>query len=253
MGIAIVVVVAALSFSIFSGDDDSNGGGEDTLEDARSDRTVVVDDDFERRSTRGLGRASADQEWETVSGRWGLSDGEAVIREPNDDGPRTIAVVLLPSSNGTVEAVAGSMTEGWGLVFRYVGPFNYWYLTAAPDNSSYSVHRVLDGVNQPMGPTNLAPTEDGSRVRIEFEAATLRFFVDDEAVRMITDPTLQRGRMVGLIAFGDEAAAATWQTFKAEIIGEPQPVPIPSSTVSETSPTSTESLSLPTSTTDGGG
>jgi hypothetical protein len=211
-GIAVVVVVllAVGGALVLLGDDEDDGGGGEQTEDA----SVV--DSFDRADAPNeLGATESGQPWTAESGVWGVQDEQAVLVEPNPDGQRSIAVVDLGASNGTVSATAGTMTGGWGLVFRYQGPFNYWYLTASPDFATYNLARVVDGEVQPLGGVGLAEVADGSVIQVRMDGATIEISVNGNPVKAITDTTLIGATQAGLLASGQAGAQATWETFEA--------------------------------------
>jgi hypothetical protein len=209
--VLLAVLVALQVFDSGDGDGDGDGGGGDTAEGSPS-----IIDTFDRADAPNeLGATESGQPWEAVSGVWGISGNEAVLVEPNENGVRSLAVVDLGSPDGTVTATAATIEQGWGLVFRYQGPFNYWYLTAAPDFATYNLARVVDGEVQALGAVGLAEVEDGTEVRVRLEGATIEIAVNGTVVKSITDTTLLSATQAGLLASGEAARGATWDDFEA--------------------------------------
>lgn len=227
--VVLVVLVAVVAAVVLIGDDDGGGGGGD----GPAARASIVDTFDRADAPNELGATDSGQPWTAESGVWGIRDGEAVLVEPNPDGLRSIAVVDTGSSNGTVSATAGTMTAGWGLVFRYQGPFNYWYITASPDFATYNLARVVDGEVQPLGGVGLAGVDDGSVVQVRLDGATIEISINGNPVKAITDTTLMGATKAGLVAAGQSAAQATWASFEAAPTGAasgavtPQTVPPP--------------------------
>jgi hypothetical protein len=200
--VAVVVAAAlvapwALTTLRASGRDDSGG----------------VYDDFERDATDGLG-AIAGQEWEDVSGAFEIIDGVAVLSNANDVGPRSIALLDVGATNGRIIATAGKVTPGWGIVFRYSGPFDYWYVQAAPDYAVLNVVRVMGGEAQVIGPTSLAAVQSGTEVEILLHGADIEVRVDGDTVFVITNNHALGAHRAGLLALG-EPDGASWESFRA--------------------------------------
>lgn len=205
--VAIVIVVAIRVF-----DDGGDGGGDE----AGGDDAPAIVDTFDRADAPDeLGATESGQPWESVQGTWGIRDEQAVLVEANPDGVRSVAVVDLGSSDGTVTVTAGTLTQGWGMVFRYQGPFNYWYLTASPEFATYNLNRVVDGEVQNLGAVGLAEVVDGTEVQVKLEGATIEVYVDGTLVKAITDTTLIGATQAGLLASGAQAADASWDAFEA--------------------------------------
>jgi hypothetical protein len=219
-GVAVVVVVVAVvvgAIVLLGEEDDGGSGGGD---EPAAQASIV--DSFDRADAPDeLGATESGQTWEAASGVWGVEDEQAVLVEPNPDGQRSIVVVDLGSSNGTVSTTAGTMTTGWGMVFRYRGPFNFWYLTAAPEFATFNLARVVDGVVQPLGSLGLAAVEDGTVVQVRLDGATIEISVNGNPVKAITDTTLMGATQAGLLASGQSAATATWDSFEATPTGAP--------------------------------
>jgi hypothetical protein len=211
-GIAVVavVVVAILAALALLGDDEADDDGP-----SADDEASVVDSFDRADAPNELGATESGQPWEAVSGVWGVEGEQAVLVEPNPDGVRSIAVVDIGAPDGTISATAGTLTQGWGLVFRYQGPFNYWFLTAAPEFATYNLARVVDGEVQNLGSIGLADIEDGAVVQVRMSGATIEISVDGTPVKAVTDTGLIGATQAGLLASGVAAADATWEAFEA--------------------------------------
>jgi hypothetical protein len=211
-GVAVVAFVAiaiVAALALLGGEDDAD-------EDAAATNEASVVDSFDRADAPNeLGATESGQPWEAVSGVWGIAGEQAVLVEPNPDGVRSVAVVDLGAGDGTVSATAGTLTQGWGLVFRYQGPFNYWYLTAAPEFATYNLARVLDGEVQNLGSIGLAEIDDGAVVQVRLSGATIEISVNGTPIKAVTDTGLMGATRAGLMASGREAADATWDSFEA--------------------------------------
>lgn len=209
--VLVVVLAVVIALQVFSSDDE--GGGDGGGEEGGSPSIV---DSFDRaNSPAELGTTESGQPWEAVSGTWGVSEQQAILVEPNPDGVRSIAVVDLGSSDGSVAVTGGTMRQGWGVVFRYQGPFNYWFLTAAPDFATYNLARISNGEFQSLGSVGLAEVADGTEVQIRLSGSTIEIRVAGKLVKAVTDPTLIGATQAGIISTGAEADGATWDDFEA--------------------------------------
>jgi hypothetical protein len=233
-GVAVVVVVllaVGAAVVLLGGDDEDDGGGGG---DGAAEEASIVDSFDRADAPNELGSTESGQPWTAESGVWGVQDERAVLVEPNPDGQRSIAVVDVGSANATITVTAGTMRPGWGIVFRYQGPFNYWFLTASPDFATYNLGRVVDGQVQPLGGVGLAEVADGSVLQVRLVGSTLEISVNGNTVKAVTDTTLMGATNAGLLAFGQGAADASWDSFEATPlpggaggVTSPQTVPPP--------------------------
>lgn len=176
-----------------------------------------IDDAFATVSTAGLGTADTGQVWETPTGTWGKADGHAYLVQPNaEGGNRSIAVIDLTSSNGVVSAKVAKMTPGWGLVFRYTGPFNYWMLQASPKFGTYNLVKVEDGKATSVGNSGLSKQEPGTVIGVRFQSDQVTIVVDGADVASFTDGAFASATKVGLVAADQGAKDAQWSAFSVK-------------------------------------
>jgi hypothetical protein len=188
--------------------------GDDATPAATTSKGIV--DDFERADAASMGKAGSHTEWEAVTGSFGVADGRAIVTESNPTGPRTIAVVDVGATNAHITAEAGRLANGWGLVFRFVDPFNYWYIQAAPQYAVYNVVRVSEGIPEQMGKSILAATADGCVVELKLHGALIEIDVNGQLVFTATNDHALGATRAGLISYGPEGIDATWERFTAE-------------------------------------
>lgn len=204
---AVLSVAGLLAVAAFGGDDTGGSGATDT----------AIVDDFDRPdSTSSLGITPSGNAWESVSGTWGIADGQAYLVEANPEGQRSVATIDIGTPNGGVEVQAATMTSGWGIVFRYVGQFNYWYISAAPEYATYNITKIIDGTTVQVSKISLAPTGDGSTLRVQFRGPTIDVFIDDKPMMTLSDSSLTQATRVGLLAIGNQPLSARWANFIAE-------------------------------------
>jgi hypothetical protein len=174
-----------------------------------------VTDGFDR-SDEGaaLGVAPTGQEWEVVSGAVELEAGVASVVAGDDDDPRTLAVIPMGGTDGTVDATVASMASGWGLVFRYANPFDYWYVSAVPAFATYNIVRVADGRDEVVGRTGLAEVAPGTKVEVALDGPVIEVSVDGALVYTTADDHAFGATRAGLISLVADSRVA-WDEFRA--------------------------------------
>lgn len=236
----ILLVVAALVAVFFigqatSGDDDGGdgdggsattvaggGSGEVPFPSGDQNRTGYwgfadlepnVVDTFDRaNSPDGLGSTGTGQQWEVVSGTWGIQgDAAATSGGATGDQPN-MAVVPEGTGDGLTEVYLPVVEEGAGLVFRYLDPDNYWSVTANPGVGSWTLNRVIDGdvelVQEIPGPTN-----DGVTVSVTQDGSVVRVLLEGVEYLSITDAALGDQLQGGIIASSSTSGDARWDRF----------------------------------------
>lgn len=180
---------------------------------AAFEATVV--DTFDRQDTaRRLGETGTGQEWQAVSGRWGIADN-AATNTSGDDDARSLAVVdsETDTSDGLVEVTLSTVERDAGLLFRYRDPDNYWAVTANPGLGTWTVRRVLDGDGDRVGEM-IAPAIDGTTVTVIQNGSNLRFLVDGDDYLSIDDGALMDDHLDGgLVAPPDARGLARWNRY----------------------------------------
>jgi len=212
---AVLILVGFGAYKLFgsSKTDDAKKSGVSTS--ATDEDAVEILDTFSGTSTDGLGTTDTGQEWEVPAGKWGKKDATAYVAEPNKEGGgRTMALVDLGSTNGSVSARVAKMASGWALIFRYKGAFNYWMLTASPKFATYNLVKVADGKATPMGKIQ-GKQDDGTLVGVQFQGPNITILVNEKAVLTISD-TPSGGTKVGIAAADATATEARWSEFSAK-------------------------------------
>lgn len=149
-----------------------------------------------------------------LTGVFSTAEGFASVAETNPSGPRTMAVADVGATNATISVTAGTMAEGWGVVFRYVGPFNFWYLEAVPKFAVFNVVRVADGQAQTVGRTSLVDLVDGMTVDISLLGQQILVSIDGRVIYSGKDDHALGGTEAGLMLVRD-STEATWDRFAA--------------------------------------
>jgi hypothetical protein len=194
---------------------------------AAGSRSGVITDAFDR-TAQGLGTTGSGETWETpTSGAWATRDGEAFVTTPNTNaGGRTLALVDLGSDNGSVSATIAQSSVGWGLVFRYRGPTEFWTLGAAAKYASYSVQHITEGRAEAVDRVPMARQSPGTVVTVQFQGPTITVLLDGKAVKTVTDPAGGNGgRKVGLVLGDGTSTEAHWRAFEARRLALSPPRP----------------------------
>lgn len=215
-GLFVVITVIGLIAFVAFGDDESDTGGGDSPD---TNASSIVDGFDRDDSNTTLGTTDTGEKWEAVSGTWGIKDQQAALITPNDEGPRSIAVLDMKSPNGTIQVTGSTITNGWGLVFRYRSPFNYWYITGSRDTASYTIVKAsnADGeiTNETVEQINLANTKDGAVVKVELIGSAINVYVDGTLRATVNDEHNLNATKVGLLAAGEAPKDARWDDFTA--------------------------------------
>jgi hypothetical protein len=194
-----------------------------------------VEDTFQR-PDGDLGSVSTGGEkWQQVVGKWGVSKNEAYVATPNDKGPRNIAVVDLKSGDGSVQAKAAKLADGWSLLFRYQNPGAYWRIYWDADRKAFHLTKYENNRETNAVPGGfIAPNaKEGMQVKVEFQGPTITVIVDGAAIRTVSDSYLQDQTKMGMMVETPGAPTARWENFVATT-DIPQPLktapPAPSTT-----------------------
>lgn len=156
--------------------------------------------------------------WEAVTGSFTASDGLARVNELNESGPRTIAVTDIGATNARFDVKAGQLDAEWGVVFRYVGPFNYWYVSAVPDFGVFNVVRVADGRADVVGRSDLVEMRDDMTITIDLQDAQIRVFAGDRVLYVGENDHALGATHIGILATA-KSEDATWD----ELAGTTRP------------------------------
>lgn len=220
----VLLVVGVAAVKIFGGKPVSSTDSATSGAASGANAGADIRDDFSGTSNAGLGTTSTGQKWEET-GTWGKKDGHAYLVAPNKEGGRSLALVDLGAGNGSVSADAVTIANGWGLVFRYKGPFNYWMVTASPKFGTYNIQKVVDGKIVPADKV-LAKVQSGTVVTVEYRGNSINLKLNDEVVKTVEDCFSGGGTKVGLVA-ADAAGGqeAQWGDFAASKIDAPAAAP----------------------------
>lgn len=220
------VAIAIVGILIASGGDDGGGGGGDDRETATDARTDVgifgTIDQFDRPDDpASMGDFAPGRPWSEDAGTWGIVDGEAYLSRSGEF--RNHSVVGLGQGDGGAQVRLDKVVNGAGLVFRYVGPYNYWAVVAVPDVATWNIIKVVEGDQEVVGNTGQSPTADGTTVAVRMEGDTIDVIINGRIRKTVVDDFQAEAGKVGITARGAESGDARFDDFVA---GLPNGVPL---------------------------
>lgn len=218
--VAVIVLVLVLSGVLISlatrssGPDKSKASTSATggVVPPRGPKTAVYDR-FDRADRHGsLGTAETGQKWRTWQPMWSIVNGTARM-EPRHPARGALAVVSLGSTDGSVQVTLTKIASGAGIVFRDLGLFNYWEVTAAPKFATWNVRKVFGGKVIQVGNTGRNTAADGTTVGVTFVADKISIQINGKQVFTTRDPLFENARFVGLVGIAGTAASPRWDNF----------------------------------------
>lgn len=222
--VAIAIVGVLIATSGDGGGGGGGGGGNDsTAADARTDVGIFgTTDQFDRAdSDTTLGDFAPGRPWSAEAGTWGIDADEAYMVRGGEF--RNHAVIGLGQGDGGAQVRLDKVVTNSGLVFRYVGPYNYWAVVAVPDVATWNVIKVVDGDQEVVGNTGQSPTADGTTVGVRLRGDTIEVIINGRIRKTIVDDFQADAGKVGITARGPDSTDARFDDFVA---GLPGGVPI---------------------------
>ena len=214
--------IASGGMHIASGGGDSGGGGDDAGTDPVDARTDVgvfgTIDQFDRPdSATSMGDFAPRRPWSPDAGTWGIDSGEAYLVESSEF--RNHSLVGLGQGDGGAQVRLDKVVNGAGLVFRYVGPYNYWAVVAVPDVATWNIIKVVDGDQEVIGNTGQSPTADGTTVGVRLRGETIDVIVNGRIRKSIVDDFQVNAGKVGITARCPDSGDARFDDFVAGLPG----------------------------------
>lgn len=177
----------------------------------RSSPSVVLRDEFSIDDPDSMPQDEIT--WVAERGSFLTRDGAAWVAESNTVGPRTMTVADIGATNAKISVTAGQMTNGWGVVFRYQGASDFWFLQAAPDYAVFSVYRVAQGVAERVAATSLVELRDGMTVDVALRGAVISVSVSGQEIFRREDDHTFGATRAGLLASADAVTDGSWAAF----------------------------------------
>jgi len=218
VAVAVVLVVLAIgAFALVSGRKKDETGAKTGTSTPSAQDLPAIRDDFDRPdNATTLGKTATGEDWEAVTGTWGIKDKSAYVAAKNPNGPRNMAVVDLGTGDGAVQAKAAKLVDGWGLAFRVRGPNAWFALKAAPKAGTFNIVKFKDGQETKLDNIGLTKLSDDTTVRVEFNGKTITVLLNNNPVRTVEDADFATtGTKAGLFADGPAVAEGRWNDFKA--------------------------------------
>ncbi len=196
----------------------STEGTGSTTTAAAAAQLPAIRDSFDRPDNKELGKASTGEDWQAITGIWGIRGKQAAVVEENPTGPRNLAILDTGSGDGSVSAKAAKLVDGWGLVFRYRGPNAYWFIQWNDQYKSFHVFKVQDGNAKEVvkGGVGVPNSKDGMNVKVEYSGPSITLLAEGKPLETFQDPYLKDQTKVGLFAVEKSAATARWSDFTAQ-------------------------------------
>ncbi len=216
------VAIAIVGILIASGGGDSGGGSDEegaAPADARADVGIFgTIDQFDRPdSATSMGDFAPGRPWSADAGTCGIERGGADLVETSD--LRNHPVINLDQGDGGAQVRLDKVVNGAGLVFRYVGPYNYWAVVAVPDVATWNIIKVVEGDQEVIGNTGQSPTADGSTVGVRLRGDTVDVIVNGRVRKTIVDDFQVDAGKVGITARGPDSGDARFDDFVAGLPG----------------------------------
>lgn len=145
-----------------------------------------------------LGAPPEGPSWETPAGTWGILADQAHLSQPIAG--RNLAVVDVGQAESSFQLQVPVVSDGAGLVFRYLDVTNYWAFVAVPAYATWAAVKVVDGREQAVVNTGLSATADGTVVGVRLSGETIDLILDSRVVTTINDPELAGATGIGLTA-----------------------------------------------------
>lgn len=182
---------------------------------------------FQRADESPLTVNTTGQAWAVGLGTWGItSDLARLVTSAG-----TTNYTLYPTSaNGDTQTTLAIVDDGVGLVFRYVDANNYWKFTSAVAFNTYTLFKVVAGVQSWVQDLGAIGVANGDVLKVSADSSTIVISVNGTHTATVTDPDLAAtGKSAGLFSSG--STVARWgniQVFmRAATPAPPAPSPTP--------------------------
>lgn len=183
----------------------------------RGPNTLVYDTFDRLDNAASLGRTATGQPWAVVGVPWAIQGGQASVAKA-DQSKRTVAVVDLGFSDGSVQVAMSKVVAGSGIVFRYRDASNYWAVTAAPRYGTWNLQKAVDGTVTTLGNVGLVGANDGTTIRVTFDRSHITIEVNGIEERSFNDADLVDETQVGMVGIADTSLAARWDNFVGSVL-----------------------------------
>jgi hypothetical protein len=158
--------------------------------------------DFEGEASGRIARGFTGEagDWKVVT----LDKGQALGQLGKSPGPTfNVALVEDPAAKDVVlsvrmEAVAGEIDQGGGLVWRAKDAKNYYVARYNPLEENYRLYTVVDGERTMLRSVDIKRTEGWHRLVVMMRGDQIECFYDGQSVLEVKDTTFPGPGKVGL-------------------------------------------------------
>lgn len=171
---------------------------------------AIVYDNFLRGKTKNMAYSDTGQEWETLSGEWGIIDNQAY--ETTGNGTNA-AVLESGRSDGEVEVVFRNCSGSPRLLFRAKDNDNYWYVVWRESDKKLWLYKKVNGEDIYMG--GGLTSQEGNEVRVALKGSSIKLYSDNTFCFECTDTFNQSETKHGI---GNTSSTATrFSRFKVKV------------------------------------
>jgi hypothetical protein len=155
-------------------------------------------------------------------GRWLDTEGVLAVTEapplgpvPSIGGPRAAALADLDARDGFVAAQMAPSGPGWGLVFRWAGPANFGFVTAAPQFASLIVGVVIGGAVTELARFSPAPMATGTVIEVDAVGDVVTVWANGRPVGTVGGAPIMTGGGWGIAGDPRTIGVAGWSAVRA--------------------------------------
>lgn len=164
--------------------------------------TNLINDTFNRSDIIPIGTSTTGDEWIIDTGVWGISSNNAYLASAATSG--NSYTTLQGFANGRIDATMGATAHNnFGIIFRYKDLQNHYRMVANTAGGTWNIYRRDNGNDILIGNVGTAPLTVGTKISVEMNGTTLKYYVNDSLVRTDSDQfVLKDEAYFGLAASG---------------------------------------------------
>jgi len=177
---------------------------------------------FEKEKSGSLPRGweAAETSGKGIIGKWEVIkdeslSGKAIALVETKNTGRTFNLLMAKGTNYKdveisvdVRAISGTEDQGGGPIWRAQDPNNYYIARWNPLEKNFRVYFVKDGRRKQIATTDITVEPKAPhKITIRHKGDRIEASLDDKKLIEVTDPTFEKGGMIGLWTKADAAAA----------------------------------------------
>ena len=178
--------------------------------------------DFEKEKVGALPRGwtAAETSGRGSIGKWQIikdddSGGKAIALVETKNTGRTFNLLMAKGANYknlevsvAVKAISGKEDQGGGPIWRAQDPNNYYIARWNPLENNFRVYFVKDGRRKQIASADIIlDAKTQHKITIRHKDERIEASLDDKKLIEVTDPTFEKGGMIGLWTKADAATA----------------------------------------------